>query len=111
MAARVDGPRNERFESDVPKDVHGLVKMDLHMCQCVDPKGYRRMVIVGKVGKKLYTFPAEFWDAMGVCPQWLEEQIRPMLFGEEDPPVAKTKGKSKTKAAKQLGDDNVDVMS
>ena len=107
MAARVDGVRNERFDSDVPKDLQGMVRMDLHLVQCVDPKGYRRMVIVAKAGKKLFTFPSEFWDAMGVCPQWLEEQARPILFGEEEEKPAPKKAKSKRAA--QLGSDEVDV--
>lgn len=109
MAARVDGPRNERFDGDVPKSLHGMIKMDLHLAQCVDPKGYRRMVIVSKVGKKLYTFPPEFWDAMGVCPPWLEEQVRPILFGDESEP--KKSSKKARSQAKQLGADDVDVMS
>jgi len=110
MAARVDGPRNKRFDGDTPKDVHGLMKMDLHLCQCVDPKGFRRMIIVAKVGKKLFTFPAEFWEAMGTPPQWLEEQLRPILFGEEA--VSKvTKKSSKSNKPSQLGSDKVDVLS
>lgn len=110
MAARVDGPRNERFDGDVPKSLHGMIKMDLHMAQCVDPKGYRKMVIIGKAGKKLFTFPNGFWESMGVCPPWLEEQVRPILFGEEEEPK-KTSKKKARKRAQQLGSDDVDVMS
>lgn len=108
MAARIEGPRNERFDGDTPKDLHGMARMDLHLTQCVDPKGYRRMVIIGKAGKNLYTFPTEFWDAMGVCPQWLEDQVRPILFGEEEGP---NKAKLPLPKAPQLGPDEVDVMS
>lgn len=105
MPARVDGPRNTRFDGDSPKDLHGLAKMDLHLCQCVDPKGYRRMVVVASTGKTLFTFPAEFWEAMGTMPQWLEDQVRPILFGKEAEPK-----KTSQKAVTQLTADRVDVM-
>jgi len=110
MAARVEGPRNERFDGDVPKSLHGMIKMELHLTQCVAPKGFRRMIVIGKAGKKLYTFPNGFWESMGVCPAWLEEQVRPILFGEEGETKKSSskKGRSRTK---QIGSDDVDVMS
>ena len=113
MAARIDGPRNQRFDGDIAKDVHGMIRMEMHLVQCVDPKGYRRMVIVGKAGKKLYTFPDGFWENMGVVPQWLEEKLRPMLYPDEAAEESRAKAQAKRgKASKpeQLGSDKVEVM-
>ena len=118
----VDGPRQERFEGDVPKDLHGLTPVKLYIAQAVDPQGYRRVVMITRIPNesgpdKLLTFPGDFWNDMGVLPGWLEERVRRILFPEE---VEATKSKSDRrrelgKGARrgkthQLPEDDVDVM-
>jgi sugar/nucleoside kinase (ribokinase family) len=118
----VDGPRQQRFDEDVPKTIHGVAPVSLHLVQAVDPKGYRRIALVAQVANDqgsdmLFGFPPDFWDNMGKLPEWLEQQIRPVLFPEEVE-AARTNSEKRRDLAKktrrgktkQLPEDAVDVM-
>ena len=115
----VDGPRNRRFEGDTPKTLHGIAKLEMFIAQAVDPQGYRRVVLVGKVPNndgpsKLLTFPENLWDQMGVPPKWLEDSIRETILPDEvvvkDEPVSRREKFDKKMKAEQLSSDDVNVM-
>ena len=115
----VDGPRNQRFENDVPKTLHGITKLELFLAQAVDPQGYRRVILVGKIPNdkglsKLLTFPEDFWDKMGTPPKWLEEKIRETILPDEqvvlDKEQARRQLSTKKVKTEQLRSDDVDVM-
>lgn len=118
----VDGPRKERFEGDIPKDLHGITPIKWYMAQVVDPQGYRHVIMVVRIPNedgpdKLMALPEETYSQMGVLPGWLEERIRPVLFPEEVE-AAKTKSEKRRELAqgarrgktRQLPEDDVDVM-
>lgn len=118
----VDGPRQQRFEEDVPKTVHGVTPAKLYFVQAVDPKGYRQVAMIARAHNDdgpdlLYAFPPDFWSQMGKLPQWLEEKVRPVLFPEEVE-AAKTNEQKRQELAtktrrgktRQLPEDAVDVM-
>jgi hypothetical protein len=114
----VDGPRQERFEGDVPKDLHGLTSVKLYLAQVVDPRGYRRVVMITRIPNdagpdKLLTFPEDFWRQMGVLPAWLEERVRKILIPEKAE-AAKSQSQKRHELVpdgKQLPEDNVDVIA
>ena len=112
----VDGPRNQRFDGDTPKTLQGIAKLEMYLAQAVDPQGYRRVVLVGKVPNdsgpsKLLTFPENLWDQMGVPPQWLEEKIRETILPDEHVELNKEQAR-KNLSTKQpkLRSDDVNVM-
>ena len=115
----VDGPRQERFEGDIAKDLHGLTSVKLYIVQAVDPQGYRRVIMITRIPNdtgpdKLLTFPEDFWRQMGVLPNWLEEKVRKILIPEEAE-AAKSKSQKRRELVpggiKQLPEDDVDVMT
>jgi hypothetical protein len=119
----VDGPRKERFEGDIPKDLHGITPIQWYMAQAVDPQGYRHVILVVRIPNdagpdKLMALPEDTYNQMGVLPGWLEERVRPILFPEEIE-AAKSNAQKRRELGekgrragktKQLPEDNVDVM-
>lgn len=108
----VNGPRVERFDGDVPKDLHGITAAKLYIAQVVDPQGYRHVVLLIRIPNdkgpdKFLTFPQDFYKNMGVLPDWLEKKVRDLICPEE---TKATKKRKKRKKVKQLTDDVVDVM-
>lgn len=115
----VDGPRNQRFEDDVPKTLHGITKLEMFLVQAVDQQGYRRIILLGMIPSdkgqsKLLTFPEDFWDKMGVPPAWLEEQIRGIILPDERATLNKEQARRELSTNKvkteQLRPDDVNVM-
>lgn len=113
MPAVVDGPRQQRFEEDTPKTLHGMIPVKTYMCQCVDPQGYRRMIMVVRVPAeprdKLFTYPQGFWDEMGSLPEWLAPQVEKLLYPEKMVEEKKISRKRSTTKTEQLENDQVDV--
>ena len=116
----VDGPRNQRFDGDTPKTLHGIAKLEMYIAQAVDPQGYRRVVLVGKVPNeggqsKLVTFPENLWEQMGVLPKWLEDKVRETILPDEVTVNEELKSRRerfdrKSEKAEQLRSDDVNVM-
>lgn len=119
----VDGPRKERFEGDVPKDLHGITPIRWYMAQVVDPQGYRHVVMICRIPNeggpdRLLAMPESTYGEMGILPGWLEEKVRPVLFPEEVEAAKSNEQRRRELGAsggrrgktKQLPDDAVDVM-
>ena len=115
----VDGPRNQRFDGDSPKTLHGIAKLEMFLVQAVDPQGYRRIILVGKIPNdegqsKLVTFQDDFWDNMGVPPKWLDEKIREAILPDEQAELNREEARkilsTKKVRPEQLRSDDVDVM-
>jgi hypothetical protein len=94
MTGVVRKPTDQRFDGDVPKTLQGIVETPLYMAQCVDPDGVRHVIMLVKAGDRIFTFPLNFWKDMGVLPEWLEKQVRAMIFPEESKPKEKADASS-----------------
>jgi hypothetical protein len=110
----VIGPRNERFEGDIPKDLHGIALAKLYIAQAVDPKGYRHVVLLVRTGtegnEKFLTFPTNFYSQMAALPSWFEEKVRAVLIPKVPTEEVEDLDSSAETADVKLPENDVNVM-